>query len=94
MFFFTVNGPAERVGSVGRAFGRLAPNETRRTTAGRGDACISVFNFADPGDEIFVEFDVISNGRLARFRAGPFVAGQITGGQTVQPIRIPITLGQ
>jgi len=86
--FFEVLGPGGLVGGVGGNFGNLAPNETIRTLPNSSDACIPVLGNAVPGDEIFVEFNVTSNGETARFRAGPFVVGQITGGQTVQAVRI------
>ena len=85
---FVVIGPGTRVGGVGGGFGDLAPNQTVRTTINGSDACISVALTAMPGDEIFVEFDVTSNGESGRFRAGPFVVGQITDQQTIQAIPI------
>ena len=85
---FTITGPARQVGGVGGSFGNLGPNQTARTLANSSDACMSIDSNANAGDQIFVEFDVNAGGESARFRAGPFVVGQIMDGQTNRAVLV------
>ena len=84
---FTVVGPARRVGIVGETYPSLAPDQMVRTGS-PADACIDVDDSANSGDEIFLLFDVTSDGQTGRFRVGPFVVGQITTGQANPAIRV------
>jgi hypothetical protein len=74
-------GPAAQVGGVGARFGDLAPGQTVRMNRGT-DACMRISSMASPGDQIFVEYDVTSDGVTARFRSGPYIVGQVSDGQT------------
>ncbi len=74
-------GPARQAGFVGHNAGDLAPGQSARMNRG-SDACMAINATASPGDQIFVEYNVRSDGVTARFRSGPFTIGQITDGQT------------
>ena len=79
----TVIGPGFQVGFVGATVGNVGPGTTLRTDD-LDDACIAVDPTAQPGQQIFVEFEVSSDGQTRRFRVGPFIVGQTT--QTNVPI--------
>ena len=75
----TVIGPGAQVGGVGATVGDLMPGETR-TTDRNSDACIRIDATANPGDQIFLEYDVTADGQTRRFRTGPYIVGQIGNG--------------
>ena len=78
---FVTIGPARRIGFVGAVFATVAPGQTVRMDRGT-DACVVIESTANVGDQIFVVYDVTSDGVTARFRSGPFIVGQISDGQT------------
>lgn len=79
----TVLGPGFQAGGVGAFVGNVPPGTTLRTND-LDDACIAVDSTAVPGQQIFVDFDVTSDGQTRRFRVGPFIVGQTT--QTNIPV--------
>lgn len=79
----SVIGPGFQVGFVGATVGNVGPGQVLRTDD-LDDACIAVNSNAQPGDQIFVEFDVSADGQTRRFRVGPFIVGQTT--QTNVPV--------
>lgn len=84
---FRTIGPANQAGFVGETFRNVGAGETVRTDR-VSDACMEIDPSAQPGDEIYIEFDVNVDGEISTFRAGPFVVGQVVGGQT--NIAVPV----
>jgi len=82
-----VVGPATQIGAIGGIVGDVPPGQTIVTDSNQ-DACIQVSLTAQPGDQIFLQYEVTADGETATFEAGPFIVGQITSGQTVPVQRI------
>ncbi|QDT36713.1 hypothetical protein [Stratiformator vulcanicus] len=78
----TVIGPATQVGLVGDVIGNVAPGQTI-VTDDLSDADILVNATAQPGDQIFFQYEVTADGQTQVFQAGPFIVGQIRNGVPV-----------
>ena len=83
---FTTTGPAFKAGATGVVAGTVAPHQVV-STSGSSNAFMILSYGATVGDQIFVEFDVTADGQTKRYRAGPFIVGEIDHGQ-----REPATL--
>ncbi len=70
-------GPAMIIFSAGAPVGTVPAGQTI-TTTNLQDICVEVATTAQPGDQIFVNFDVTADGQTRRFRCGPFIVGQAT----------------
>ena len=79
--------PGDSVGIFGATIPTLAAGEEFRTDP-FGDACIQIFSFAVPGDEIFIEFDVTADGTTTRFETGPFIVGEIQNDEILPAIEV------
>ncbi len=84
-----VIGNGTLVGAVGETVGNVPPFTTITSDPNSGDACVLVNPTAQPGNQIFIEFEVIADGVTRRFRCGPIIVGQSRFDGSISPL-VPV----